>query len=115
MNDGITPPEEIQPPTADQVATQGGTRVADDGGIPWGLGLFLVVAVLLVVFAVQNTQDVDLRFLGWEGEFPLVVIIVSVVVVSVILDEILGTVIRRRRRRRRAEKEELKRLRAERS
>ena len=71
--------------------------------------------MLLVVFAVQNTQDVDLRFLGWEGRFPLVVIIVTIVVVTVVLDEILGTVLRRRRKRRRAEREELKRLRSQRS
>ncbi len=115
MTDDITRQEESKPPTADQVAESGGAPVTGDGGIPWGLGLFLAVAVLLVVFAVQNTQDVDLRFLGWEGEFPLVVIIVTVVVVAVLLDEILGAVLRRRRKRRRAEKEELRRLRSERS
>jgi uncharacterized integral membrane protein len=113
MTDDITPaPDDT--PSADRVARAGGERVTGEGGIPWGLGLFLAVAVLLVVFAVQNTQDVELRFLGWDGEFPLVVIIITVVVVSVILDEILGTVVRRRRKRRRAEKEELKRLRTER-
>ncbi|HEY5686494.1 MAG TPA: lipopolysaccharide assembly protein LapA domain-containing protein [Acidimicrobiia bacterium] len=113
MTEDIAPtPDEI--PTADQHAKAGGEKVAGEAGIPWGLGSFLAVAVLLVVFAVQNTQDVDLRFLGWEGRFPLVVIIVTVVVVTVVLDEILGTVLRRRRARRRAEREELKRLRSQR-
>ncbi len=104
-----------QVPTPDQVAQSGGAAAGDDSGIPWGLGLFLIIAILLVVFAVQNTQLVTLNFIGWEGEFPLVVIIVAVAAVAVILDEILGVVLRRRRRRRRAEKAELKRLRAERS
>lgn len=80
-------------------------------GVPWGLAGFLVLAVLLVVFAVQNTQSVELRFLGFDGSYPLVVIVITVVVVSVLLDEILGFVMRRRRMRRAREREELKRLR----
>lgn len=82
--------------------------------VPWGVAGFLVLALLLVVFAVQNTQSVELRFLGFEGSYPLVVIIITVVVVTVILDEILGFVMRRRRARRTREREELKRLRKQR-
>lgn len=82
--------------------------------VPWGLAGFLVLALLLVVFAVQNTQSVELRFLGFEGSYPLVVIIITVVVVTVLLDEILGFVMRRRRTRRAREREELKRLRKQR-
>ena len=80
-------------------------------GFPWGLVLFLILAVIVVIFSVQNTQDVDLRFLNWSWELPVVVIIVVTVVVSVLLDEILGGLLKSRRRRRRAEKAELKRLR----
>lgn len=116
MSDEITPQEEqadeLQTPK--ELAESSGAVVTADGGIPWGLGLFLVVTILLVIFAVQNTQDVDLQFLGWEVRSPLVVIIVVVAAVAVILDEIFGGVLRRRRRRRRAEKEELKRLRSQR-
>jgi uncharacterized integral membrane protein len=104
-----------EPLTPAQQAESTGRAAGADSGIPWGLGIFLLVSVLLVVFAVQNTQLATLNFFGWEGEFPLVVIIVAVAVVAIVLDEILGVVLRRRRRRRRAEKEELKRLRAERT
>lgn len=83
-------------------------------GVPWGLALFLVVVVLLVVFVVQNAQSVALKFLGWEGEYPLSLIIILVIAVSILLDEILGGVLRSRRRRRRAERDELRRLRKER-
>lgn len=79
--------------------------------LPWGLGIFLLLAVLVAVFIVQNTQQVALRFAGWSGFFPLALIIVIVVVVTVVLDEILGLVMRGRRRRRVAEREELRRLR----
>ena len=80
-------------------------------GFPWGLVLFLILAVIVVIFSVQNTQDVDLRFLNWSWELPVVVVIMVTVVVSVLLDEILGGLLKSRRRRRRAEMAELTRLR----
>ena len=83
------------------------TPVRTREGVPWGLILFVVLTVLIAVFAVQNVQDVQLQFLGWSGEFPLILIIVGVFTVGVVLDEILGAVIRRRRRIRAAEKQEL--------
>lgn len=85
--------------------------VAVDAGIPWGLVFFLILSVLMAIFAVQNTQDVQLEFLTWSGEFPLIMIIVGVFVTAVILDEILGTILRRRRRIRKMEKQELERYR----
>ena len=86
-------------------------QAPEPSDIPWGLVGFLVGAILFTTFVLQNGQDVDLRFLGWDGSFPLSFIIVIVAVVAVILDEILGIALRRRRRRRRAEREELRRLR----
>ncbi len=85
--------------------------VAETPGIPWGLALALLVAVLLIVFAVQNTQTVQLRFLVWETTAPLVIIVAVAVVAAIVFDELLGWALRRRRRRRLAEKEELRRLR----
>ena len=76
-------------------------------GPPWGLMFFVLLSVLIAVFAVQNIQDVELRFLGWSGQFPLILIIVGVFAVAIILDEVLGAVRRRRRRIRQAEKREL--------
>lgn len=86
-------------------------RTESSPPIPWRLGVFLLLAVLVVVFAVQNTQDATLHFLGWSWSLPLVIIILATVVVSVILDEVLGAVIKRRQRRRHEEREELRRLR----
>jgi uncharacterized integral membrane protein len=99
--------EEQAPPTAPAPVTEPSL------GIPWRLGLFLLLAVVVVIFAVQNTQDVELQFLGWSWQLPLVIIITITVVVSVLLDEILGGIIRRSQRKRRMERRELKRLRSE--
>jgi uncharacterized integral membrane protein len=102
------------PKFSDPVPSRSEMPPAVNAGTEVGFGLiaFLIVAILLVVFTVQNSEEaVTLRFLAWEGEFPLALIIIGVVAVSVILDEILGLVLRRRRRRRLAEKQELKRLR----
>jgi|FLYL01.1.fsa_nt_gi uncharacterized integral membrane protein len=85
--------------------------VVKDGGVPWGLALFFLLAVALVVFIAQNTQDVELRFLQWEGRFPLAVIILGVAVAAALADEVLLWVLRRRRRRRAEERAELDRLR----
>lgn len=76
-------------------------------GVPWGIIFFVILSVLIAVFAVQNVQDVELQFLSWSGEFPLILIVVGVFAIGVVLDEILGAVIRRRRRIRQAEKQEL--------
>ena len=50
----------------------------------------------------QNTQPVEVHFLGWSSEeFPLSVIILATALVSVLLDELFGFAWRVRRRRRR--------------
>lgn len=87
--------------------------VVEPGGVPWGLLAFLALAVVLVVFTWQNTQDVSLRFLSWQWRVPLAVLIIGVLVAGMVLDEIIVVVARRRRRRRAAERAELHRLRAE--
>jgi uncharacterized integral membrane protein len=103
-------PEEPAAPDSTERTTRPEVAAVDTA-IPWGLIFFLILSVLMAVFAVQNTQDVELEFLGWSGEFPLIMIIVGVFVAAVILDEILGAVLRRRKRTRRLEKQELERLR----
>lgn len=108
------PPSAPEAPPAEEEKTERVVvRPEPTTGIPWRLGLFLALTVVVVIFAVQNTQEVVLEFLGWSWRLPLVIIITITVVVSVILDEILGGIIKRQQRRRRLEREELKRLRGE--
>jgi uncharacterized integral membrane protein len=78
---------------------------------PWRLSLFLVLIVFVVIFTVQNTQSVELRFLQWAWALPMAVIILISVVVTIVLDQILGGILKRRRLRLQRERKELKRLR----
>ena len=50
-----------------------------DVEVPWRLLAALLLVSLIVVFAVQNTQDVELRFLAWEWRLPLVIVILVAV------------------------------------
>lgn len=62
-----------------------------------------VVLVLLVVFIVQNTQDVHISFLRWDGTAPLAVALLIAAVGGVVLTAVVGTLriwqLRRRVRR----------------
>lgn len=82
-----------------------------DTGLSWGLAIFLVFAIMFVVFVVQNSDNVPVRFLNWEGTFPLPLILVITAILAVVADEIFGLTRRRRRRHRLAEREELERFR----
>lgn len=98
-------------PKSDPKTTEDVKSVSPTAAISWGLILFLLLAVALVVFTWQNTQPIELRFLGWNWEIPLAILIIGVAVFSVVLDEILGLVLRRRRRQRAEDRAELARLR----
>lgn len=100
----MTEPEPDRPLEPDQVRT----------GAPWGVMSSVLLAVVLVVFAVQNTQSTSLRFLVWEWQMPLVIVIAGVAVVTIALTAVGGWGLRRRRARRAREKAELRRLREER-
>lgn len=76
-----------------------------------GLGATLVVALILLVLAVQNTQDVMVSFLGWDFTFPLFGVAIGAALAAVVLDELIGLVWRRRRRAQLADRAELRRLR----
>jgi len=82
-----------------------------DSGLSWGLVVFLLTSLIFVVFIVQNSDAVLVKFLNWEGNFPLSLIIVVIALLAVIADEVVGVMRRRRRRRQVAEREELERFR----
>lgn len=79
--------------------------------VPWGLLAAMLLMVAIIILAGQNTQEVELNYLGWSVQAPLVVIVLSTAVVSMLLDELIGVVWRRRKLGRRREREELRRLR----
>ena len=107
-------PEAGSPPPSGQTSTspQSPTRTEDPlrgsrtSGI-WvavvGLGLVLL---LLVIFIAQNTQTVNVAFLGWEGTAPLSVTLLAAAVGGLFLAVAAGTlrILQLRRRVRRDKK-----------
>lgn len=69
------------------------------------LGLALLL-LLLVIFIAQNTQDVEVSFLGWNGRAPLAVSLLIASLVGVLLAVVAGSLrmlqLRRRVRRSRS-------------
>jgi uncharacterized integral membrane protein len=64
---------------------------------------FAALLLLLVVFIAQNTQKVEVSFLGWEGSAPLAVSLLIAAVVGIALTAVAGSLrilqLRRRVRR----------------
>jgi uncharacterized integral membrane protein len=71
----------------------------------WSLVIGILISVIAVVFVLQNSDKVDVKFLWWEGNVSLAGIILLTIVATVIADELFGLVLRRRRRRRLTEEE----------
>lgn len=87
------------------------TPVFRGTGVSVTLVIGVVVTILAIIVAIQNTGDVGVEFLAWDVEAPLVAVILASAVAGVLFDEILGFFWRRRRRRHLAERVELRRLR----
>lgn len=83
-------------------------------GFPWGGVVTTLGLILVIVFAVQNTESVAVQFLWIQGQFPLSMVILVTALATTVLTVLGGAVYRRARRRRRAERQEL-RLRREQS
>lgn len=79
-----------------------------------GLAAILVFALILLILAVQNTQDVTVSFLGFDFTLPVFGVAIGAGLLAVILDELIGLVWRRQMRTRLEERAELERLRAHR-
>ena len=80
-------------------------------GIYWGLILGLAMAAAVVVGVTQNSQRVEVKYLVWEGQAALAVVLLATVVATVALTTLAGVVWRRSRRRRLTQRDELQSLR----
>ena len=78
-------------------------------GAGWSATLVIgiVLTLLVIVLAVQNTEDAHLEFLGWDTNTPLVAILLAAALIGIVFDEIAGLLWRHRRRRQLAESREL--------
>ena len=50
-----------------------------------------VLLLLLVIFIAQNTQDVEVSFLGWDGRAPLSVSLLVAALVGIVLAVVAGS------------------------
>jgi uncharacterized integral membrane protein len=50
-----------------------------------------VVLLALIVFITQNLHPVGVSFLGWHGQFPLVVAVLAAALIGSVLTLILGS------------------------
>ena len=99
------PTEPTAPPVADPLR---GSRTSGVWVGTVGLGLLLV---LLVVFITQNTAKTSVRFLVWEGQASVAIVILVAVAAGILLTAIAGSlrILQLRRRTRKARKAERKR------
>ena len=102
------PSERSQPAEAEHHPQFVGT------GVFWGLVVGVVLAVIVIAFASQNTQAAQVNVAVWDWSAPLFVIVLISLLIGIVLDEIVGLLFRSRRRRHLAEKAELHRLRGRR-
>jgi len=82
-------------------------------GLWWTFAAGLVIAGATIVAIVQNGRHVEVRYLAWNVDVSLIVVVLTTAVVSVSLDELGGLVWRRRRRSRLGRDRELAQLRTE--
>ena len=76
-----------------------GAKGARQIAFPWRLVSALVVFGIIVVFALQNTQSVDVNFLFWDFSIPLIVVITATMVLSVVFGDMIDWWWRRRKKK----------------
>ncbi|CAI9401883.1 LapA family protein [Nocardioides sp. T2.26MG-1] len=97
------PPPEPRPDAPPPGSDPDPLRGSRTSGVWLAVIALAVVLVLLVVFIAQNTQDVHVSFLGWDGQAPLAVTLLVAAVSGIVLTGIAGSLrifqLRRRVRR----------------
>ena len=66
-------------------------RGSRTSGLWIGVAVAAVLLVLLIIFIAQNTQEVQVAFLGWDGQTPLAVAILAAVVTGLVIAAIAGS------------------------
>lgn len=69
-------------------------------GVSAGLVGAGVLAVLLVIFVLQNTDEVGVEVFFWDVRGPLWLVLAASILVGLVALELATTVLRRNRRRR---------------
>jgi uncharacterized integral membrane protein len=75
----------------EQRAPEDPLRGSRTSGAWIGLAVVAILLVLLIIFIAQNTQKVQVAFLGWEGQTPLAVALLAAVVTGLVVAAIAGS------------------------
>ena len=96
-------PEPTPAPTSERPPGPDPLRPSRTSGAWIGVVALAAVLILLVVFIAQNTQDVHVSFLGWDGDAPLAVTLLIAAIGGIVLTAVAGSLrifqLRRRVRR----------------
>jgi uncharacterized integral membrane protein len=73
-------------------------------GLSITVAIGILLLVLFAIFAVQNTEKVEVEFLAWTFQTSRITMLLVTAAIFVVLDEIAGYLWRRRRRQRKIAK-----------
>ncbi len=73
-------------------------------GLSITVAIGILLLVLFAIFAVQNTQTLEVEFLAWTFQTSRIIMLLVTAAIFVVLDEIVGYLWRRRRRQRKVAK-----------
>jgi uncharacterized integral membrane protein len=85
------PPPQAEPPGTTQVPPQHRVKRTRTSGVWVAVGFFAVVLLLLLIFILQNGQEVNISYLGAHGHLPLGVALLLAAVCGVLLVVLAGT------------------------
>jgi putative membrane protein len=81
-----------RPAGRSEVTSQGTTARSRTSGLWVGLILSAVVLIFLLIFILQNSNPVQIAFLGWTGALPTGVALLLAAIAGVLLVAIPGSV-----------------------
>jgi uncharacterized integral membrane protein len=77
----------------------------------WTFAAALVLGGAVIVAIAQNSPAVHVRYIVWQSNVSLIVVVLTTALVAILLDEVGGLIWRRRRRARLGRRDELAELR----
>ena len=103
MSEPEPEPEQTEHTAPPSVSAEDPLRRSRTSSAWFAVVALAVLLLLLVIFIAQNTQDVEVTFLAWDGEAPLAVSLLVASLVGIVLAVIAGSLrilqLRRRVRR----------------
>jgi uncharacterized integral membrane protein len=99
----VTAPAPTSPPSQSSKQGVGHTRTSGIWAAVVGL---VVMLILLAIFVLQNVQQVEVSYLGWEGRAPLASALLIAAASGALIAVVAGTlrILQLRRRVRRAQR-----------